>query len=360
MLKTLSFAESVFHFMFQPSEFFFVDRLHTDLFSSAQKIFVLADSNTAQHCLPEIEKRCEIVLIEIQAGEKHKNIQSTMQIWQALATHFADRNSLLVNVGGGMVCDIGGFAASTFMRGIPFIHVPTTLLAMADAAHGHKTGIDLFEIKNMVGTFAAPLKILIYPKFLRSLPPRELLSGLAEVLKHYIIADASLFHEFWKSNYSTEQIITSKWLLERAIQIKLSIVQRDPLEKNIRKTLNFGHTVGHALESYFLNTHSPLLHGEAVALGMFIETQIAHELKILPTDDALKIETVLLSNFLFRPAVKNLQKVMELMLHDKKNKSGVPLFSLPNRIGNCLFNCEVPENVIINQLQSYNERYSTC
>lgn len=346
--------------MMQQSETLFVDKLHTDLFSTSQKIFVLADSNTAQFCLPEIDKRCEIVLIEIQAGEQHKTIQTVVEIWQALAANFADRNSLLVNVGGGMVCDIGGFAASTFMRGIAFVHVPTSLLAMADAAHGNKTGVDLFEMKNLVGTFAVPEKIFIYPKFLRSLPQRELLSGLAEVLKHYIIADASLFHEYWKSNYSYEQILTSKWLLEKAIEIKLSIVKRDPFEKNIRKTLNFGHTVGHALESYFLNSNSPLLHGEAVAIGMIIETQIAHELKILQSDDAQKIEEVLLRNFLFRPSIKDVPRILELIRHDKKNKAAIPLFSLPNRIGNCLYNCEVPDNVILKLLQNYNEQYSTC
>jgi 3-dehydroquinate synthase len=342
----------------EPTEVCFVDFLHTELFTPFNKLFVLTDSNTARHCLPEIEKKHPVVSIEILAGEEHKNIESALKIWSVLTEHYADKNSLLVNVGGGMICDLGGFCASTYKRGLPFVQVPTSLLAMVDAAHGGKTGIDFLGYKNLIGTFASSKKIFIYQKFLKTLPERQLKSGFAEAIKHFIIADAFMFHEFWKNKLTVHDFVASDDLLRSTIRIKQSIVQRDPYEKGYRKILNFGHTVGHGLESYFLKSPRPLLHGEAIALGMVIETMIAKALEIIQPADAQKIEDLLVHIFTERPRIHNISLVLEMIRQDKKSLSAVPLFSLPNRIGNCLFHCEVSEQLITQTLQLYNEQYS--
>ena len=344
----------------QQSPVIFAESMHSGLFSKSKKIFVLTDENTVRYCLPEIEKQGEVHTIVIPAGEQHKNIETLTKVWQALAAGFADRNSVLVNIGGGVVCDIGGFAAATYMRGISFVQVPTTLLAMADAAHGGKTGIDFLDFKNMLGAFALPESVIVYPAFLKTLPQRELLSGFAEVIKHYIIADASSFHEVWKCKAVIIEEANWKPLLQKAIAIKQSVVARDPYEKGIRKILNFGHTVGHAIETLFLQEKNYLLHGEAVAIGMLMETLMAQELKIIQQAEAERIVEVLIEIFHNRPAIANPAQVLQAMKHDKKNRDAVPLFALPNRIGNCLFNCEVEEAVILNAFKNYNELYAVA
>ncbi|MCS6819031.1 MAG: 3-dehydroquinate synthase [Chitinophagales bacterium] len=338
---------------------FFADKLYTNLLSSGRKTFVLADSNTVRFCLPEIEKNDPVELIEIPPGETYKSLETLSFIWEALARKFANRNSILVNIGGGVVCDLGGFAASTYMRGISFIHVPTTLLAMADAAHGGKTGIDFRGIKNLIGTFSAPEKIFIYPGFLRTLPEREFLSGLAEVIKHFIVSDAAAFFEF-KNNFHQHALTSLSWkeIIRRAIQIKYRITSADPLEKGIRKILNFGHTVGHAIESLFLKSTQPLLHGEAVALGMIIETIIAREERILTAKDADIIIGLLIDIYQKRPRIHDAQEWLSLMLHDKKNINSAIYLSLPNRIGNCLFNVEVSEKSLFHALTIYHQLYA--
>lgn len=341
------------------TETIFVEQLSTEIFSKSKKIFLLADENTAQFCFPKIKKSSSIKTIIFPAGEKHKNIITLTKIWEELALNFADRNSLIINVGGGVVCDIGGFAAATYMRGISFIHVPTSLLAMADAAHGNKTGIDLLNYKNMIGVFAQPDYVFIYPEFLKTLPKRELLSGWAEIVKHYIIADAAAFHNLWKENTQITSIANWQPILEKAIRIKQTITKRDPLEKNIRKTLNFGHTIGHAIESTFLNSNNNLLHGEAVAIGMLIETLIAEDLKLIQTEEAEKIYDVLTNTFEIRPKILPIAEIIKTMQHDKKNQNDVLQFSLPNRIGNCLFNCEISEDNILKAIEKYNEHYTT-
>lgn len=341
------------------TETIFVEQLSTGIFSKTKKIFLIADENTARFCFPKIEKSNSIKTIIFPAGEQHKNIITLTKIWEQLALNFADRNSLIVNVGGGVVCDMGGFAASTFMRGISFVHVPTSLLAMADAAHGNKTGIDLLNYKNMIGAFAQPDYVFIYTEFLTTLPQRELLSGWAEIIKHYIIADASAFHNIWKEKTTANSIANWQAILEKSINIKKEITKRDPFEKNIRKTLNFGHTIGHAIESTFLNTNNSLLHGEAVAIGMLIETIIAEDLKLLQAEDADKIYDVLTATFEKRPEIKPTAEILRTMQHDKKNQKDLLQFSLPNRIGNCLYNCEISEENILKAIEKYNEYHTT-
>jgi 3-dehydroquinate synthase len=335
----------------------FVQSIHLKKIAGAAKPFVLVDSNTAKHCLSEIALPADAVVIEIKAGEEHKNIHTCMQVWEQLTKHHADRNAILINIGGGVVCDIGGFVASSYKRGINFAQVPTSLLAMADAAIGGKTGIDFLGYKNQIGTFAQPHSITIYPSFLETLPERELLSGMAEVLKHYIIADETSFNEFVLDGIpNTENYNAWKTILQKAIAIKTSIAANDPFEKGARKKLNFGHTVGHALESYFLNTNKPLLHGEAVAIGMVCELLIASELKIMASPEAEKVIQVLQEVFLPQQKIEDENAVLQLMKQDKKNQGDKILFSLPNRIGHCLYNCEVEEDVVKNAIRSFNAK----
>ena len=335
----------------------FVQSINLKKIAGGAKPFVLVDSNTAKHCLSEIALPGDAVVIEIKAGEEHKNLHTCTYIWEELTRHHADRNAMLINIGGGMVCDIGGFAASCYKRGIHFAHVPTTLLAMADAAIGGKTGIDFLGYKNQIGTFTQPHSITIYPPFLETLPERELLSGMAEVLKHYIIADETASSEFALDgvpkvgNYSAW-----KTLIEKAIEIKTTTAEEDPFEKGARKKLNFGHTVGHAIESYFLNTDKQLLHGEAIAAGMICELLIASELKIIASAEADKAIHILQETFSPFQTIDDEAAVLQLMKQDKKNQSDKILFSLPNRIGHCLYNCEVGEEVIRKAVLDFNKK----
>ena len=222
------------------------------IFDKTSKVFILTDENVAQFWLPEVEYwlNCKnAVEIVIKAGEQHKNLQTVQRIWRTLMKQHADRNALLINLGGGVVTDLGGFAASTYKRGIKFINVPTTLLAMVDAAIGGKTGIDFGGGKNQIGTFAAAEDVIIDPVFLETLPQREICSGLAEMLKYGFVADSNLLNVNLE-NY--QQYIT------HCGEIKREIVRQDPTEKGLRKILNFGHTLGHAIESHCLTKDYPL------------------------------------------------------------------------------------------------------
>ena len=234
------------------------------IFDKTSKVFILTDENVAPFWLPEVEYwlNCKnAVEIVIKAGERHKNLQTVQRIWKTLMKYQSDRNALLINLGGGVITDLGGFAASTYKRGIKFINIPTTLLAMMDAAIGGKTGIDFGGSKNQIGTFVEAEEVIIDPVFLETLPQREICSGLAEMLKYGFVADSNLLNVNLE-NY--QQYIT------RCGEIKREIVKQDPTEKGLRKILNFSHTLGHAIESYCLTTDYPLLHGEAVALDSII------------------------------------------------------------------------------------------
>ena len=241
------------------------------------KKVILCDTNTKKYCLPLVEEtfagRVKLDVIEIGIGEVNKNIETVCDVWKSLLDLGLDRNSVIINLGGGVVTDLGGFAASTFNRGIDFINVPTTLLSQVDASVGAKTGIDFEGSKNQIGTFTNPKAVFIYEEFLNTLPPKEKLSGFAEVIKHALICDKVYWQQISSNGlYDNQNLAT---LIERSITIKQQIVQQDPLEQNIRKLLNFGHTIGHALESFSLqNDDTPLLHGECVAVGMICEAYI--------------------------------------------------------------------------------------
>lgn len=306
--------------------------------SETSKVFILTDENVAPFWLPEVEYwlGCENAIeIVVRPGEQYKNLQTVQRIWKTLMRHHADRNALLVNLGGGVITDLGGFAASTFKRGIKFINVPTTLLAMVDAAIGGKTGIDFGGGKNQIGTFAEAVKVFVDPVFLETLPQRELLSGLAEMLKYGYIADPALLQAD-AENYATYII--------RCGEIKREIVAQDPTEKGLRKVLNFGHTLGHAVESHCLTTEFPLLHGEAVALGMLGALWLSVKQCNLDAQVLKRYEEklpVLLSEAELFLSPADVEPVLAYFVHDKKNKGEKPQFVLLEAVGKPVWDVEL-------------------
>jgi len=319
-----------------------------NIISEASKVFILTDENVAPFWLPEVAHwlHCDAAIdIVIKAGEQHKNLQTVQKIWKTLMKHQADRNALLINLGGGVITDLGGFAASTYKRGIKFINIPTTLLAMVDAAIGGKTGIDFGGGKNQIGTFAEAEEVIIAPVFLETLPERELFSGLAEMLKYGFIADSKLL-EVNLENY--RQFIT------RAGEIKREIVAQDPMEKGLRKILNFGHTLGHAIESHCLTTDYPLLHGEAVALGMLGALWLS--VKQLGLDESVlqNFENqlpMLLSEAEILLSEADIDPILGYLVYDKKNKGEKPQFVLLEAIGKPVWDVEVEPELVKESLQ---------
>lgn len=321
------------------------------------KVFVFTDTNTAELCLPLFQQMLDdytgFDLIETDPGEENKNIDFCIGIWKTLLDFEADRKCLMINLGGGVITDMGGFVASTYKRGIDFINIPTTLLSQVDASVGGKTGIDIDNVKNMVGTFSLPQAVFIETTFLNSLPQRELLSGFAEMIKHGLIADKLYYEALKKSDY---QEITAQ-AIYRSVEVKNDVVTEDPHEKGLRKILNFGHTIGHAVESYALsNDDSPLTHGEAIAIGMICEAHLSASNNTLSADELLDISTYLLELYPeYHIKEDSFNHLLELMQGDKKNENGQIMFSLLAKIGKCDFNCKVSEADIIGALKYYND-----
>ena len=318
------------------------------IFDKTSKVFILTDENVAQFWLPEVEYwlNCKnAVEIVIRAGERHKNLQTVQRIWRTLMKQHADRNSLLINLGGGVVTDLGGFAASTYKRGIKFVNVPTTLLAMVDAAIGGKTGIDFGGSKNQIGTFAAAEEVIIDPAFLETLPHREICSGLAEMLKYGFIADSNLLNVNLE-NY--QQYIT------HCGEIKREIVMQDPTEKGLRKILNFGHTLGHGIESHCLTTDYTLLHGEAVCLGILgalwlSVKQLGLDEKVLQNFE--KQLPMLLSETETSFSEGDIESILGYLVHDKKNKGEKTQFVLLESVGKPVWDVEIEPNLVKSSLQ---------
>jgi 3-dehydroquinate synthase len=252
------------------------------------RVYILTDEHTTEYCLPVVKEHLEHLdnfdLIEVNAGEESKNIDFCIGIWKTLIDFGADRKALMVNLGGGVVTDMGGFVASTYKRGIDFVQVPTTLLSQVDASVGGKTGVDVDGIKNIIGTFTQPKAVFMHGGFLQTLPPRQILSGLAEMLKHGLIVDAG----YWNQLKISDLSLPSDELVHRSVAIKNEVVIADPHEKGIRKALNFGHTVGHAVETYSLmNDADPLSHGEAIAIGMICEAWLSNQKNGFPDSELL-------------------------------------------------------------------------
>lgn len=324
------------------------------------KIFILVDENTLKHCYPQLVAKIpafvDAEIIEIESGEENKNIEVCVQIWSTLSEYAADRQSLFVNIGGGVIGDMGGFIASTFKRGIGFINIPTTLLSQVDASVGGKLGIDLNHLKNEIGVFNNPLAVFVDPIFLKTLEERQVLSGFAEMIKHALIADAAYWKKIKQVDFSNLDNLSK--LIDTSIKIKNKVVLADPFEKNIRKTLNFGHTIGHAIETYFLEKEKePLLHGEAIAIGMICEAYLSNKVSGLSEKELKEITDFILS--VYKPVMMKetiLTRLLELMQHDKKNEKGQLNFSLLSGIGKCEINAGAKPDQIKASLQYYSEQ----
>jgi 3-dehydroquinate synthase len=310
------------------------------------KVAVLVDENTRQVCLPLFQEKIETALevIEIASGESQKNIGTCTQIWGEMMHLGLDRHSLLVNLGGGVIGDMGGFCAATYLRGIDFMQVPTTLLSQVDASVGGKLGIDFKNVKNSVGVFRDPQAVWVNPVFLNTLPDGEIRSGFAEIFKHALIADKAL----WNDLRGTENLREVDWepLLTRSLGIKKQVVEEDPFEKGIRKALNFGHTIGHAVESLALQKKQPLLHGEAVAIGMVCESFLSQKNTGLSDGELSEIVEVIERHYPhFSFSENDFPELLRLMRKDKKNRAGKINFSMLPTIGRVQVNqvCEAKE-----------------
>ena len=312
-------------------------------------IFVLVDTNTEKYCLPSFTSQMglnQIKIMVMHAGEDYKNIKTCKKLWNQLSKLGGDRNSALINLGGGVVTDLGGFVACTFKRGIDFYNVPTTLLAMVDASVGGKTGIDLGSLKNQIGIIEEPKQVIIDTQWLYTLPQEEIRSGFAEMLKHGLIQDASYWEILKKINY-LDPFLLSKYI-KPSVAIKKKVVINDPKEKNLRKILNFGHTLGHAIESYFL-THPKkkrLLHGEAIAIGMVLESYLGIHCCDFSSAAAQDIKNTFANHYpkvLFN--LEDRKGILKLLLHDKKNKAGITNFVLLKDIGAPQIDVEVPNDL---------------
>ena len=315
--------------------------LKTNRFS---RVFILTDANTAIHCLPvfkeEFAEVKDAVHLSIPAGEIHKNLDTCMKLWEQLSEQGADRKSLLLNLGGGVVTDLGGFVASTYQRGISFVNIPTTLLSMVDASVGGKTGVDLGTLKNQIGVIRNPDLVLIRPGYLATLDKRQLRSGFAEMLKHGLIMD----REYWKRLKDLDNLESPDRWIYKSVRIKNEVVTADPNEGGRRKILNFGHTLGHALESYFLDKESrePLLHGEAIAIGMVLEAHLSVGTCGLSRRECDEIREVFLRFFPKTDLkVEDREPILRLLRYDKKNARGKVLFTLLEGIGRACINQEV-------------------
>lgn len=335
-MHTASFSEQLSPLEWGPlSNARFVDLLAQ--FSNS-KIAILVDENTHDHCLEYLitgfEALANAEVIMLPAGEENKVLEVCFQVWETLTEAGFGRHDLLLNLGGGVVTDLGGFVASVYKRGIAFVHIPTSLLGMVDAAVGGKTGIDLAGYKNQLGTFQEPLATFVDTGFLQTLPDTEWRNGFAELLKHALIADAAL----WKALSGIQDIrqeLTAEQI-QRGVVIKREIVAQDPMEQGLRKILNFGHTIGHALESYYLNTATPLAHGHAVAIGMLIEARLSVEQATLSKTEFQSIEKYIKQTYQLQ-IPNNAEGLWALMQQDKKNVNGEVRICFLAEIGNCLF-----------------------
>ena len=319
------------------------------------KVFILTDRNTGELCLPlmiaAMPESFTYDIIEVDPGEENKNIDFCIGIWKMMLDFDADRNAVMINLGGGVVTDMGGFAASTFKRGIDFIQIPTTLLAQVDASVGGKTGIDLDAVKNIIGTFTLPQAVFINAGFLRTLDRRQLVSGYAEMVKHAFIYDSAYYEQLKAFNFDEP----SEALIYRSVEIKNAVVTADPKEAGLRKILNFGHTIGHAIETYSLdNDNSPLLHGEAIAVGMICEAFLSQRHNGLSEAELAEVVAHLRSVF---PAYQLKQEsfgaIIATMRNDKKNSQGRIGFSLLKGLGECSYNHYLEADAIEEALVYY-------
>lgn len=318
-------------------------------------IFIIMDENIMDHCWPilfqesELLRNAEIILIE--PGEAQKNIEIVIQLWQTLSEYEADRSSVIVNFGGGMISDLGGFVASTFKRGLDFINIPTSLLSMVDASIGGKTGINLSHYKNQIGVFSQPKAIFIQASFLDTLDERQIKNGFAEMLKHGLIANINHWEELIKLSEITSSYLST--LIPNSIMVKKEIVDLDPLEKGVRKSLNFGHTIGHLFETWSMQKDkTPLLHGEAIAIGILIESYLSTKKVGLSWTEFMKIKSYISKQYDKYPVTNQFLLEFESIVNQDKKKEGKKLnFTFVPKIGSFIINqdCsmdEIKESII--------------
>lgn len=323
-------------------------------------ILVLADENSVEHTLPILKPylvtkhTLPIHVYTVPTGETHKTMETCQQIWQYMLDNNVDRNGLLINLGGGVISDIGGLVAGLYKRGILFINIPTTLLAQVDASIGGKTGVNIHHSKNQIGLFNSPEAVIIDLVFLKTLSVRTFKSGYAEILKHGLIADK----EYWKTckNIKISELTTALLtdIIYRSCEIKKSIVEEDAYEVDIRKRLNFGHTVGHALESIYNTTNEPLTHGEAVAIGMLIESKLSMAMSMLSQAEFEEIENTILDfGYITKILPVPKSKFLEYLYQDKKNQNKQLKITLLQGIGKAKENITVSEEQLLNACIPY-------
>lgn len=317
------------------------------------QILVITDENTAKHCYQKIKSALpKHEVIQIVSGENNKNIETCLLLWEKMTAANLDRHSAIINLGGGVIGDMGGFCAATYKRGINFIQIPTTLLSQVDASVGGKLGIDFQSFKNHIGVFKIPNSALIDPTFLETLPKNELRSGFAEVIKHCLIADAKMWDIIKGYTFEHQDF---KSLITHSVAIKSKITEADPTEQGLRKILNFGHTLGHAIETFYLGTPSHLLHGEAIAIGIVTEAYLAFKNGKLTENELIEIRNYILANYgLVKIDPIDFEKIINLTTHDKKNKGDNVRFSLLNGIGNCDFDIVINQGEMHEALTFYN------
>ena len=323
------------------------------------KLFILVDEHTHKFCLPllaDFDCLKGIEIITIGASDVNKNIETLASVWKELGDRGATRHSLMINLGGGMVTDLGGFAASTFKRGIKYINIPTTLLAMVDASVGGKTGINFNGLKNEIGVFSPAECVLIDTQFLKTLDTQNLLSGYAEMLKHGIISTTEHWAELLNFDWNHIDYKALQTLVAKSVQIKEDIVEQDPFEKGIRKALNVGHTAGHALESLAMETNHPVLHGYAVAWGIVCELYLSYGKTGFPKDKLRQTTQFIKEHYgIMTFDCKQYDRLYEFMTHDKKNTSGIINFTLMGEIGDIRINQSATQKEVMDMLDFYRE-----
>ena len=324
------------------------------------RIFILVDDITRQLCLPLVEnfdclRHAEI--ITIGATDQHKTLESLTHVWSSLQRGGATRHSLMVNLGGGMVTDLGGFAASTFKRGLNYINIPTTLLAMVDASVGGKTGINFGGLKNEIGVFSTARSVILDTQFLRTMDAENMLSGYAEMLKHGLIADDSMWAELLNFDIDVPDYHQLSRMLEDSVKVKERIVEEDPTEKGIRKALNLGHTVGHAFESFALQRKS-VLHGYAVAWGLICELYLSHIKTGFPIGKMRQTVSFINEHYgKLSITCDDYPTLLELMTHDKKNTGSDINFTLLGDVGDIRINQTATKEEIEESLDFYREGF---
>lgn len=323
------------------------------------KLFVLMDEHTHLHCLPLIKEAKgiqEAVKIIIPSGDTNKTLEHLNDVWKQLTENGATRHSLLVNLGGGMVTDLGGFAAATFKRGIAYINIPTTLLGAVDAAVGGKTGINFEGYKNEIGAFYPANFVLISSDFFQSLDHSAILSGYAEMVKHALIHSASDWEKLLVFPLETIDYSLLNELVFRSVGIKRAIVEKDPYEKNIRKALNLGHTTAHAFESFAINRGTPVAHGYAVAWGLIVELWLSHRVCGFPKEKLQKTIRFIQQHYgAFDITCDDYETLFQIAMHDKKNVGGTINFTLLSEIGNVQIDQTADKNLIFDAFDFYRD-----